>query len=44
MELARSLKISPQLFIFVLDHAIRPFLRIYAAQYQADIFEYTYQN
>ncbi|MGI6468852.1 MAG: formate dehydrogenase accessory protein FdhE [Syntrophomonadaceae bacterium] len=43
-ELARSLKISPQLFIFVLDHAIRPFLRIYAAQYQADIFEYTYQN
>ncbi|HCF49484.1 MAG TPA: hypothetical protein DER60_04335 [Syntrophomonas sp.] len=43
-QLAHSLKISPELFIFALDHAIRPFLRVYAAHYQADILEHTYQN
>lgn len=43
-DMAQSMSISPELLIFILDHALRPFLRLYAAQYQTDILEHTYNN
>lgn len=42
--MAQSMSISADLLIFVLDHALRPFLRLYGASYQADIFEHTYNS
>lgn len=43
-ELAKASGLSPELLIFVLDHALRPYLRLYAAQYQADLMEHTYHH
>lgn len=43
-DLARGLVVPAELLIFILDHAIRPFIRLYAAQYQHELFEDTYLN
>ncbi len=43
-DLAGALNISPELLIFILDHALRPYLRVYAAPYQAELFENTYHH
>ncbi|MGI6435324.1 MAG: formate dehydrogenase accessory protein FdhE [Syntrophomonadaceae bacterium] len=43
-EMAHTLNISAELLIFVLDHAIRPFIRLYAAQFQSELLENTFQN
>lgn len=40
--LAQEIDVTNELFIFVLDHAMRPFLRVYAAPYLNSLFEYTY--
>jgi FdhE protein len=42
-EIASNANISPELFIFTLDHTLRPFLRIYASPLADTIREETFQ-
>ncbi len=42
--LAKDYKISEELLVFLFDHSIRPFLRIYALPYQEELREDTFQD
>jgi FdhE protein len=42
-QTASDLNIPPELFIFTIDHALRPFLRVYASPYANAINEETFQ-
>lgn len=43
-SLSDKLKVPYELLLFILDHALRPFLRIYAAPYQDFLAEDEYQS
>lgn len=43
-QMAATLNIPAELLIFILDHAIRPFIRLYAAQFQKELLENTYHS
>ncbi len=42
--LAETYGISSELLVFLFEHAVRPFLRIYAAPYQEQLYEDTFQH
>ncbi|NLO22306.1 MAG: formate dehydrogenase accessory protein FdhE [Syntrophomonadaceae bacterium] len=42
--LAEEYKISEELLVFLFDHSIRPFLRLYALPYQEELREETFQH
>jgi FdhE protein len=42
--LAQEYKISQELLVFLFDHSIRPFLRLYALPYQEELREETFQH